>query len=113
MQNLPLRMQSPQTEASSSERKPLFQLSERLVHFVHMREGEFNDHRREPMHESHRRAAEQHELAANAHRIAAEHSERGDDVAGIWHAERALEYSDHAYTLAREAHTKSGKIGTF
>jgi hypothetical protein len=63
------------------------------------------------MHEAHRRAAEQHELAARAHRTAAEHNEKGDDVAGRWHAERALEYSDHAYKLAREAHTKSGKIG--
>ena len=65
------------------------------------------------MRESHRRAAEQHELAANAHRTAAEHNEKGEDVAGSWHAERALEYSDHAYTLARQAQTKSGKIGTF
>ena len=63
------------------------------------------------MHESHRRAAEQHELAAQAHRTAAEHNEKGDNIAGKWHAERALEYSDHAYKLAREAHAKSGKIG--
>jgi hypothetical protein len=65
------------------------------------------------MHESHRRAAEEHELAAHAHRTAAEHNEKGDEVAERWHAERALEYSDHAYKLAREAHAKSGKIGTF
>lgn len=65
------------------------------------------------MHESHRRAAEEHELAANAHRTAAEHNEKGDDIAGSWHAERALEYSDRAYKLAMEAHTKSGKIGSF
>jgi hypothetical protein len=26
--------------------------------------------------------------------------------------ERALEYSDHAYKLAQEAHNKSGKIGS-
>jgi len=65
------------------------------------------------MHESHRRAAAEHELAAYVHRTAAEHIEKGDDIAGGWHAERALEYSDHAYTLARGAHTKSGKIGSF
>ncbi len=64
------------------------------------------------MHESHRRAAEQHELAANAHRTAAEHNEKGDPEVAVWHSERALEYSDHAYKLAKEAHTKSGKIGT-
>ena len=63
------------------------------------------------MHEAHRKAAEQHELAAQAHRTAAEHNEKGDGVAESWHAERALEYSDHAYKLAREAHNKSGKIG--
>jgi hypothetical protein len=65
------------------------------------------------MHESHRRAAEQHELAANAHRTAAEHNEKGDPEVAFWHSERALEYSDHAYRLAKDAHTKSGKIGAF
>jgi hypothetical protein len=64
------------------------------------------------MHESHRNAAEQHELAAHAHRTAAEHNEKGDHAAAIWHSERALEYSDHAYKLAKEAHTKSGRIGS-
>jgi hypothetical protein len=64
------------------------------------------------MHEGHRQAAEQHELAARAHRTAAEHNEKGDDAAGSWHAERALEYSDRAYKLAKEAQTKSGQIVT-
>jgi hypothetical protein len=62
------------------------------------------------MHEAHRKAAEQHELAAQAHRTAAEHNEKGDDEGGRWHAIRALEYSDQAYKLAKEAHTKSGQI---
>jgi hypothetical protein len=62
------------------------------------------------MHESHRQAAELHELAARSHRTAAEHNEKGDYSAAIWHAERALEYSDHAYKLAKEAHSKSGQI---
>ena len=62
------------------------------------------------MHELHREAAEQHELAARAHRTAAEHHEKGDLTAAVWHSERALEYSDHAYKLAKEAHTKSGQI---
>ncbi len=65
------------------------------------------------MHEAHRTAAEQHELAAQAHRTAAEHNEKGDYTTSIWHSERALEFSDHAYRLAKEAHTKSGKIGSF
>jgi hypothetical protein len=62
------------------------------------------------MHEAHRQAAEQHELAAQAHRTAAEHNEKGDYAAAFWHSQRALEYSDHAYKLAKEAHTRSGQI---
>ena len=64
------------------------------------------------MHEVHRKAAEQHELAAQAHRTAAEHNEKGDRTAADWHSERALEYSDHAYKLAKEAETKLGEIGS-
>ena len=62
--------------------------------------------------DAHRRAAEQHELAAHAHRTAAEHHEKGDDAGGRWHAERALEFSDQAYKLAKEAHNKSGQMVT-
>ncbi len=62
------------------------------------------------MHQAHQKAAEQHELAAQAHRTAAEHNEKGDCAAAGWHSQRALEYSDHAYKLAQEAHTKSGEI---
>jgi len=62
------------------------------------------------MHEEHRQAAELHELAAKAHRTAAEHNEKGENEAGSWHAERALEYSDHAYRMAKEAHNKSGRV---
>ena len=62
------------------------------------------------MHETHRQAAENHELAAQAHRTAAEHNEKGDYSAATWHSERALEYSDNAYKLAKEAHNKSGQI---
>jgi hypothetical protein len=63
-------------------------------------------------HRAHRSAAEQHDLAAQAHRTAAEHNEKGDETAESWHSQRALEYSDHAYKLAREAHNKSGKMET-
>jgi len=52
------------------------------------------------------RAAEQNDLAAQAHRTAAEHNEKGSDAEESWHAQRALEYSDHAYKLAQEAHNK-------
>lgn len=63
------------------------------------------------MHEAHWRAAEQHELAAQAHRTAAEHNEKGDHTTAFWHSERAMEYSDHAYKIAKEVESKSGKIG--
>ena len=62
------------------------------------------------MHETHRQAAELHELAARAHRTAAEHNEKGDNEGANWHATRALEYSSQAYKLAKEAHSKSGQI---
>lgn len=61
-------------------------------------------------HEFHREAAEMHEKAAHAHRTAAERNEKGDPESGSYHAERAREFSDHAYNLAKEAHNKSGQI---
>jgi hypothetical protein len=64
------------------------------------------------MNDPHRKAAEQHELAAKAHRTAAEHNERGDNEMGNWHAEQAFEQSDHPYRLAKEAHSKSGQMVT-
>lgn len=63
------------------------------------------------MHMLHREAAKLHQLAAQAHRTAAEHNEKGDNPTGNWHTQRALEFSDHAYEVAREAHNKSGQIG--
>ena len=64
------------------------------------------------MHETHRLAAEQHELAARAHRTAAEHNEKGNEGDVKWHADRALEFSTHAYKLAKECHNKSGQMVT-
>jgi hypothetical protein len=58
----------------------------------------------------HRKAAEEHDRAAHAHRTAAEHNEKGDEAAESWHAQRAMEYSDHAYKLAKEARDKSGRL---
>jgi HEPN domain-containing protein len=62
------------------------------------------------MHEEHRQAAQLHDLAARAHRTAAEHNEKGDYPAAVFHSERALEYSDQAYKLAKEARSKSEEI---
>jgi hypothetical protein len=64
------------------------------------------------MHDAHRKVRELHELAARAHRTAAEHNEKGENEAGNWHAQRAMEYADRAYELAKEAHNKSGQIET-
>jgi hypothetical protein len=61
-------------------------------------------------HDPHEKAAAQHDLAAQAHRTASEHNEKGDDGKGQWHAERALEHSTQAFRLSKEAHTKSDRI---
>lgn len=74
--------------------------------------GDSTFHTQEPVHEIHRKATEQHELAARNHRTAAERNEKGDNPTGNWHLERALEYAEHAYKLARDAHSKSGQIGS-
>ena len=58
----------------------------------------------------HRKAAEYHDLAAQAHRTAAEHNEKGDNEVGNWHLERALEYSNQPFKLAQEIRTKSGRM---
>jgi len=58
----------------------------------------------------HRDAAEYHDLAAHAHRTAAEHNEKGDNETANWHLERAREYSDHAFKLAQDVHSKSGQM---
>jgi hypothetical protein len=71
---------------------------------------DFTSTTKKPLHESHRKAAEQHEMAARAHRTAAEHNEKGENPAGNWHLERALEYADHAYQFAKDAQSKSGQI---
>ena len=62
------------------------------------------------MHESHREAAEQHKLAAQAHRTAAEHNEKSENPTGNWHSQRALEFANRAYELAKDAQNKSGQI---
>ncbi len=67
---------------------------------------------RPTMHEIHRLTAEQHELAAHEHRTAAEHNEKGNQGDEQWHANRAMQYSDHAYKLAKEAQNKSGQMVT-
>src|ERR1700722_15985869 len=63
------------------------------------------------VYDTHRQAADQHELAAHAHRTAAEHNEKGKNELGNWNLKRALENSTQPYKLAKEAHSKSRQIG--
>ncbi len=58
----------------------------------------------------HRKAAKFHDLAAQAHRTAAEHNERGENEAVIWHLQRAREHSNQAFKLAQEVHNKSERM---
>ena len=59
------------------------------------------------MTDSHQKAAEYLNLAAQAHRTAAAHHEKGDHQTGHEHSRQALEHSRRAYELAQEAHTES------
>ena len=58
----------------------------------------------------HRKAAEYHDLAAQAYRTAAEHNEKGENEAGNWHLDRAREHSEQAFKIAQEVHSKSGQM---
>jgi hypothetical protein len=64
------------------------------------------------MHDAHKKTTEQHELAERSHRTGAERNDKGDNETGERHSERAFDYSDQAYRLAKEAHAKSGQIRT-
>lgn len=57
--------------------------------------------------DSHQRAAEFHDLAAHAHRVAATHHDKGDHMTGHEYSRQALEHSNKAFQLAQEAHRES------
>jgi len=114
-----------ESPALQSHQGETFTIPKEVVHLVHREIGvddapiggsTMHEEHREAAerHElaalAHRRAAEQHEFAAEAHRTAAEHNEKGDEKTESFHSQRAMEYSDHAYKLAEEASSKSGKI---
>ena len=61
----------------------------------------------------HRKAAEYHDFAAQAHRTAAEHNEKGENELGSWHLDRAREHSDQAFKIAQEVYSKSGRMESF
>jgi hypothetical protein len=88
VQDLPTRVQGSHFGLSSSCSQRLqatIQVRKRVVRLVHT------------------------ETPCKKHK-AAEHNEKGDFTSAIWHSERVLEYSDHAYKLAKETRTKSGEI---
>jgi len=60
----------------------------------------------------HTETARHHGLATEAYRAASEDNEEGDNPSGKWHNQRALEFSDRTYELAKDANSDSGKIGT-
>ncbi len=57
--------------------------------------------------DSHKKAAEHHEIAAKSHRTAAEHHEKGDNKVAAEHATKAHEHSTEAHKHSTEAHAKS------
>ena len=54
--------------------------------------------------ESHRKAAELHERAAHAHRVAAAHQEQGEHLSSSELSRQALEHAEKAYQQSQEAH---------
>ena len=50
--------------------------------------------------DSHQRAAEFHDRAAHAHRVAAVHQQKEDHVTGHEHSRQAMEHSAKAYEFA-------------
>jgi len=61
---------------------------------------------------SHQRAAELHELAAQAHLIASAHHGEEDHETGHKLSKHALEHANKAYQMSLEAHWESGKTAT-
>lgn len=57
--------------------------------------------------DSNGKAAEFHDLAAHAHRVAATHHAKGDHQTGQEHSRQALEHSVKAHQFAEEALAKS------
>ena len=56
----------------------------------------------------HRKAAEYHDLAAQAHRTAAENNEKGDNDGENWHLERAEAGADYVRSDRPLAHKAAG-----
>ncbi len=59
------------------------------------------------MRDSHQKAAELHDLAAHAHRAAAEHLGKQDHLTVHEQSRQALEHSQKAHEMSLEAHKKT------
>lgn len=57
--------------------------------------------------ENHQRAAELHDAAAHAHRVAEQHGKQ-DHLTGHEHSRRALEYSERAHRRSQEIASEHG-----
>jgi hypothetical protein len=57
--------------------------------------------------DSHRRAAELHQMAAHAHLAAASHHDKQDHESGHEASRKALEHAGKAFSQTQEAHQKS------
>lgn len=66
--------------------------------------------RRRGRNDWHHRAAEFHDLAAHAHRVAAAHHDQEDHVTGHEVSQQAMEHATKAYRYSQEAHQKSGSL---
>jgi len=64
------------------------------------------------MQDAHRQAAQLHELAARSHRTSVDYLKKGDHVSANWHSERALEYAERAFLLAKQVHIRSGHFAS-
>jgi hypothetical protein len=60
--------------------------------------------------DSHQRAAEFHDLAAHAHRVAAAHFDKGDHLTAHEHTRLAMEHSAKAHQASQEALQNSAKL---
>jgi hypothetical protein len=60
--------------------------------------------------DSHQRAAEFHDLAAHAHRVAATGHDKGDHQTGHELSKQAMEHSAKAHQASQEAFQKSAML---
>jgi hypothetical protein len=60
--------------------------------------------------DTHRIAAEMHDKAAHAHRVAAAHHGSEDHLTGHEISEQALDHAKRAFEQSQEAHRRSAKV---